>query len=60
VELVFDPRAYPDAAEQLGQRLGAYLLQRSPALAKLEKSGRGMLTVDVVGPGTLKKAWTKF
>lgn len=60
VELAFDPKAFPDDAQALGERFGAFLLQKSPALARLEKSGRGVLTIELVGPGTLKRAWTKF
>jgi hypothetical protein len=60
VELAFDPRAFPDDAEALGERFGAHLLKQSPSLRKLEKSGRGVLTIELVGPGTLQKAWTKL
>lgn len=60
VELAFDPVAHAEASEDLGRRFGAHLLEKSPALARLERSGRGVLTVDLVGPGTLKRAWTKW
>lgn len=60
VELAFDPRAYPAEAESIGERLGEHLLQVSPALKRYEKGGRGVLTIELVGPGTLKKAWSKL
>jgi hypothetical protein len=60
VELAFDPKAYPDDAERLGERLAAQLLERSPALASFENRRRGELIVDLCGPGTLKRAWTKW
>jgi hypothetical protein len=60
VELAFDPKAFPVQAEELGERFGAALLARSLALRKWEKSGRGVLTIDLVGPGTLKRAWSKL
>lgn len=60
VELKFDPRAYPADAEALGQRVAHALLLASPPLRRRERARTGELVVDLVGPGTLTRPWTKW
>lgn len=60
VELKFDPRAYPSEAQALGRRVAAALLEASPPLRKLERAHRGELDVELLGPGSLSKPWTKW
>jgi hypothetical protein len=59
VELAFDPKAFPQDAEGIGQRLAKHLLQASPALGRYEQKRRE-LTLELVGPGTLRKTWSKL
>ncbi|MDX2008558.1 MAG: hypothetical protein SFW67_00125 [Myxococcaceae bacterium] len=60
VELKFDPRAYPADANALGHRVARALLARSPALRARERRRAGDLVVELVSPGTLRRAWTKW
>lgn len=60
VELKFDPRAYPRDAEGIGARVAHALLHASPALRRRERRREGMLEVELAGPGTLTKPWTKW
>lgn len=60
VELRFDPLVFSDEAGALGEALAAHLLAASPALRRLEASGRGELEVALERPGALERRWVKF
>ncbi|MBI3183249.1 MAG: hypothetical protein HYZ28_14015 [Myxococcales bacterium] len=60
VELRFDPRIHPSAAEAVGHGLAKRLLSRSPRLAALEGSREGELEIRLLPPGALQRRWSKF
>lgn len=60
VELKFDPKAYPAEADALGWRIAHALLGASLSLRRLERARKGELVIDLVGPGTLTRPWTKW
>ncbi len=60
VELRYDPNVFPERAAELGRGLGQYLLSKSPALRRLERSRKGELEVQFVGTGVLTKQRSKY
>lgn len=59
VELRFDPYVFADEARALGGALADELLEKSPALRRLERSGGGELEIELLRPGSLKLRWVK-
>lgn len=60
VELRFDPGVFPGAATSLADALASALRRTSPALRRAERSKRARLSVELVRPNTLSRAWSKF
>lgn len=60
IELKCDPNLFADEAHALGARVARHLLASAPGLRALERSKRAELRIHLVGPGGVKKRWSKF